>query len=159
MVPEQTHNPAHSIQTPRQKNTKKTGLWAPLLFVVALVAVALWFWSNRDRDVRATDGPAVRSTLHLETFVLNLADTEQKSYLRVGVDLGLGLAPKRTTEGYPIARARDAILSVLAVGRADDLVTAQGKTQLKQDLLRALQDRVPEMEVREVYFTEFLIQR
>jgi hypothetical protein len=30
---------------------------------------------------------------------------------------------------------------------------------LKADLLRALEERVPEMEVEEVYFTELLIQR
>jgi flagellar basal body-associated protein FliL len=30
---------------------------------------------------------------------------------------------------------------------------------LKADLLRALQERVPGLMVKEVYFTEFLIQR
>jgi flagellar basal body-associated protein FliL len=30
---------------------------------------------------------------------------------------------------------------------------------LKQELLRALQERVPELGVTEVYFTDFLVQR
>ena len=128
--------------------------------MIAVTAVGIRYWSNRDGDtIHAADGQIVRSALHLDTFVLNLADTQQRSYLRVGIDLGLGLEPKHPAEGYPIARVRDTILSVLATGKADDLVTAQGKMQLKQNLLSALQERVPELQVREVYFTEFLIQR
>jgi flagellar basal body-associated protein FliL len=54
---------------------------------------------------------------------------------------------------------RDTILGVLALSKVDELMTAAGKTKLKQDLLRTLQERVPQLEVQEVYFTEFLIQR
>jgi flagellar basal body-associated protein FliL len=38
-------------------------------------------------------------------------------------------------------------------------MTAAGKTKLKADLLHALQERIPQLGVEEVYFTEFLIQR
>ena len=48
---------------------------------------------------------------------------------------------------------------VLAQSRVDELLTAKGKTKLKEDLLHALQERIPALEVEEVYFTEFLIQR
>lgn len=58
-----------------------------------------------------------------------------------------------------MARVRDTILGVLALAKVEDLMTAAGKNKLKQDLLRALQERAPELGVEEVYFTEFLIQR
>ena len=96
--------------------------------------------------------------MHLETFVMNLADTDQRSYLRVGIDLGLHNEPKRS-EALPVAKVRDTILGVLAVAKVDDLLTSAGKNQLKQDVLHALQTRIPELGVEEVYFTEFLIQR
>ena len=54
---------------------------------------------------------------------------------------------------------RDAILTVLTAGKADVLITQEGKAQLKKDILAALQQTVPELDVREVYFTEFLVQR
>jgi len=54
---------------------------------------------------------------------------------------------------------RDAILGVLAEAKVNDLMTAAGKTKLKADLLHALQERIPQLGVEEVYFTEFLIQR
>jgi flagellar basal body-associated protein FliL len=100
----------------------------------------------------------VRSTLHLDTFVLNLSDPDQRSYLRVGIDLGLSREEKRG-EVTPVAEVRDTILGVLAEGKVDVLLTAAGKTKLKQDLLTALQQRLPQLGVEEVYFTEFLIQR
>jgi flagellar FliL protein len=96
--------------------------------------------------------------MHLETFVMNLADSDQRSYLRIGIDLGLNNAAKHGEE-LPVARVRDTILGVLALAKVDDLLTAEGKNRLKQDLLHALTERVPDLGVEEVYFTEFLIQR
>ena len=103
--------------------------------------------------------PQVRSTLHLETFVLNLADPGQRSYLRVGIDLGLGRELGKGENAPPVAQVRDTILGVLAEAQVDELLTAKGKAKLKEDLLHALQEREPGLEIEEVYFTEFLIQR
>lgn len=101
----------------------------------------------------------VKSTLHLETFVLNLAGPDQRSYLRVGIDLGLGREIEKGENAPPVAQVRDTILSVLAQSRVEDLLDEKGKTKLKADLLHALQERLSGLAVEEVYFTEFLIQR
>jgi flagellar FliL protein len=72
----------------------------------------------------------------------------------------MGSAPKGEGKGpAPNALVRDTILSILTATKPDDVMTAEGKKQLKQRLLDALQERAPELEVREVYFTEFLMQR
>lgn len=110
------------------------------------------------RETPDDSDPRVRSTLHLETFVLNLADPEQRSYLRAGIDLGLNRELKRGEEA-PIAEVRDTILDVLSQARADELLTASGKTKLKERVLGALQQRIPRLGVQQVFFTEFLIQR
>jgi len=148
------------------EEAKKSGssLRGRLVFavpVVSLVAIGIWFWASRGDDaaVQANTEPRVRCTLHLETFVLNLADADQRAYLRVGIDLGLSKEMKAGEEPPPISQIRDTILGVLAQAKGDDLVIARGKTKLKQDLLRALQERVPQLGVEEIYFTEFLIQR
>jgi flagellar basal body-associated protein FliL len=126
----------------------------------ALLALGIWFWSTRGTrpESSAGQGSQVKSTLHLESFVLNLADPGQRSYLRVGIDLGLSRQMGRG-ENAPLGPVRDTILSVLGQSQADDLVTAKGKTNLKEHLLHGLQERVPDLGVEEVYFTEFLIQR
>jgi flagellar basal body-associated protein FliL len=136
-----------------------------VLFVIAAVVLAgigIWFAMHRgnEADAASVDTPVrVKSTLHLETFVLNLSDSDQRSYLRVGIDLGFGKETKRGEDQASIAEVRDTILGVLAQGKVEDLLTAAGKTKLKENLLQALQQRMPQLGVEEVYFTEFLIQR
>ncbi len=136
--------------------------WTRVAIVLLLLLCggsAAWFWLDSGPSPEAASANRVRSTLHLDTFVLNLADTDQRSYLRVGIDLGLRGQGKRGEPAAPTAQVRDTILGVLAQAKVDDLLTAAGKAKLKQDLLQALQERLPQLEVEEVYFTEFLIQR
>jgi flagellar basal body-associated protein FliL len=139
---------------------KKRGKFGFVVVVLLLAGAGVWFFIFRKDPSAAEAGaqPQVRSTLHLDTFVLNLSDPDQRSYLRVGIDLGLNREEKRG-EVAPIAEVRDTILGVLAQGKVDELLTATGKTKLKQELLAALQQRLPQLGVEEVYFTEFLIQR
>lgn len=109
--------------------------------------------------MRAESVNRVQTTLHLETFVLNLADSDQRAYLRVGIDLGLDQDAKHAQEVVPIAEVRDTILSTLGEAKLEDLMTSPGKAKLKENVLHALQQRVPDLRANEVYFTEFLIQR
>jgi flagellar basal body-associated protein FliL len=131
-------------------------------FVIAVLLLGFggWFWSTARAGQGVSAGSRQgKSSLHLETFVLNLADRDQRSYLRVGIDLGLGRAPGKGEDAPPVGPVRDCILDVLSQAKVDDLGTAAGKAKLKQDVLHALQERVPELEVQDVFFTEFLIQR
>ena len=130
------------------------------ILAVVLVAAGAAVWSTHGAgpELLGSGSGRGKGTLHLETFVLNLADPGQRSYLRVGIDLRLAREMDRK-ETAPVAEVRDTILSVLAESRVEELLTAQGKTKLKAGLLHALQERVPGLGVEEVYFTEFLIQR
>ena len=131
-----------------------------LILAVLLAAVGAGVWTTRrsEPEISGVASGQQKGTLHLETFVLNLADPGQRSYLRVGIDLRLAREMDRK-ETAPVAEVRDTILGVLAESRVEELLTAQGKTKLKAGLLHALQERVPGLGVEEVYFTEFLIQR
>lgn len=142
-----------------EKKSPKVRVWGVVVLMVVLVGVGIWFWASRAAEGAPEEATKVRSTLHLETFVLNLADTDQRSYLRVGIDLGLNRETKHGEEMPTVAPVRDTILGVLAEAKVDELMTAAGKTKLKENLLHALQERLPQLGVEEVYFTEFLIQR
>ena len=103
----------------------------------------------------------VAAVLHLETFTLNIDDPEQRTYLRVGIDLGLDHDPKdqKGPAASPTAVLRDTILNVLMATKPQDVTTIEGKRKLKEQILAALRERVPDLGVREIYFTEFLVQR
>jgi flagellar FliL protein len=122
------------------------------------------FTDASDEPSRDSHVPQIKGTLHLEAFVVNLADPEENRFLRVGIDLGLGYPPpakegKGGDGAVPTARIRDCILAVVSTWHSDALLAPEGKQKLKDELVHAMQERVPELGVREVYFTDFLVQR
>lgn len=146
---------------------------AGLMIGVALLAIAgsggaAWLVGQREHSVAAQSAvehsAAPKYLLHLEGFTVNLADPEETHFLRVTMDLGVDHLPagsdkEKMTAAVPVGRIRDAVLSVLTSCRAEVLLTQEGKTQLKKNLVDALVRNVPELGVRDVYFTEFLVQR
>jgi flagellar FliL protein len=142
----------------------RRGVAAALVLPVA--AVAAWLLLHRSSSTaqqKAKAEPEVRAVLHLEPFVVNLADPEGDRFLRVGIDLGLerelGEHSRAGQTEMPIARTRDTILMILTTCKADGLMAPAGKTKLKEELTKALREHAPELGVQEVYFTEFLVQR
>jgi len=150
---------------------------ALVLIVVAVVlgaggSGAAWFFLVHGKKASAAASSESTEkkktpeyTLHLDSFTVNLADPEEAHFLRVTMELGLESAPKgdpgKEGEGsdFPTAQTRDAILTVLSACKANDLLTTDGKEALKQRLIGALQQKVPQIGARDVYFTEFLVQR
>jgi flagellar FliL protein len=142
------------------------------LLVAAAAGGATWFFVRRAErssqlgtslsDRRQHENKA-NSFLHLEPFTVNLADTQQSAFLRVGIDLGLSEElpeSKGSEKGSAFTpRIRDTILAILASWQSEAVLAQDGRAKPKRDLVRALQERVPELGVTEVYFTDFLVQR
>jgi flagellar protein FliL len=130
--------------------------------MIAALGLAGWFWhrsaSEQSAEAAGSAGE-VHAVLHLESFVVNLSGATGSGYLRVGIDLGLGIELKdgEMRTAY-VARVRDTILGVLGSRSVEELLTPEGKTKLKSDLLDAIRERVPELRCQDVYYTEFLVQ-
>jgi flagellar basal body-associated protein FliL len=154
---------AASETAPKKKTNKK---WLVFVLVLGLVTTGVYLGFRPEPSTSASEG-AVESTLVLETFIVNLsgvnpnganpAGAGQRGYLRVGITLGLA-RPLPRADAAPIALVRDTILSVLATAQPEDLLKVDGKRALKEELLKALQERSPQLAVQNVYFTEFLVQ-
>jgi flagellar basal body-associated protein FliL len=142
-----------------KSKSKKTTVWVAAGLALALGAAGIFGWLGRQGSTSTAEG-AAESTFPLETFVVNLTGSGQRAYLRVGITLGLAhpLANRNQADAVPIALVRDTILSVLATAQPEKLLGLEGKRQLKEELVKALQERVPQMAVENVYFTEFLVQ-
>ena len=146
---------------------KKSGGKKILVVIAAVLCAGLgaggWLWhrsasaQSKPPDADATE---VKSVLHLESFVVNLQGGSDNGYLRVGIDLGLGVSQQG--EGQKdkdiVAPLRDTILTVLGSQSVDTLLTPAGKAKLKDQILAAINQRLPEIECRDVYFTDFLVQ-
>ena len=149
---------------------KSSAGWVFVVILLLLVGGGITAWlmldkgQNAQASKSAKPGSAPKYLAHLEGFTVNLADPEETHFLRVTMDLGFdrlpdGVDKEKASAALPVGRIRDAILSVLTTCKADTLLTAEGKTALKKNLVDALNKVVPELGVREIYFTEFLVQR
>lgn len=129
-----------------------------LLLLIAAGAGAFALLERNSAQAAVDANTKIKAIIHLENFTVNLSDPEEHGFLRVGIDLGLGSELKKGKE-LPIAPVRDAIIGVLSTQHSQELLTPEGKAKMKADLRKELQDRVPEMNIQEIYFTEFLVQR
>lgn len=114
-------------------------------------------------EKQKADAPPTKNVM-LEPLLVNLADEDGHSYLRLGVVLAEEVdKDSKSKEEKPTpgadAAARDAVLSVLGKKHAGELLSPDGKDTLKKELKAALDEQVPEAKVRSVYFTDFLVQR
>lgn len=150
-------------------------LLAAIVIIVCLVigAGGFWFLSHRGlapskpakkKPSAAAEGDAPPvAVFPMESFVVNLADPDHSAFLRLGIALGLskqvppGSEDAKTSPYTP--QIRDVILSVLSTWRSEELLAPGGRVKLKAQLLLALQQKLPEMEIQNIYFTDFLIQQ
>ena len=109
-------------------------------------------------------GAGSKVLLVVIVVVYLLQRLQASHFLRVTMDLSVAHAPKGeakegSDDSFPVAKTRDTVISVLTSAKANDLLTPEGKAALKRNVLTALQQRVPEIDAKDVYFTEFLVQR
>jgi flagellar FliL protein len=113
--------------------------------------------------------------IDLGSKVVNLADPGGYRYLRVSLVLEMSpaanpspalkeedrkKAEQAVRDGITQQRPMvdDAVVGVLSNKAFGDIFTLQGKEDLKQELLQAINERLSGPEVAHVYFTDFVIQ-
>ncbi len=134
---------------------------AVLLVGVAGTAAALWLRSRAAAPAAASEALAeATGIVPLESFLVNLADSQAQRFARVTVRLVVDTkedATAITTDPVKQARLRSAILEVLTVQSAGRLVTPDGKAELKKAIAER-GSRVLGHQVRDVLFTDFVVQ-
>ena len=157
----------HAAAAPAKKSR---GVPIVLTVIVALLAGggggAYWFLFRATPDAQAAaalppPAPPPTGIIPLEPFVVNLADASGSRFLRVTLSLVVPTkAQAKEFEEDKIAhmRVRSAILELLAQKRATDLVTADGKNELKKAIAEGVAHAAHELQVADVLFSEFLVQ-
>ena len=116
--------------------------------------------SKSDSEDDAPDDSAVKKIIELQPFIVNLADTESARYLRLTVSLGVGGESGGTEKPDQlfVTRVRNAMLAVLSGKKSDEILSIEGKTKLRKDLLKAAQSASEEPAVEAIYITDFIVQ-
>jgi flagellar protein FliL len=115
---------------------------------------------------------ATTHAMVLEPLLVNLADGGGSSYLRVALTLRVAdVADKKSAKANDqkskddkgtddaVAAVRDTVLTVLGRQTADGLLASDGKERLKTELKAALAEHNADLKVKDIFFTDFLVQR
>lgn len=98
------------------------------------------------------------SIVPLEPFIVNIYDGQELRYLKVKVELEMAAPTIKTELDARMAPIRDAILVLLSTKTLQDVQDVQGKTQLKDEILAAVNKQLPPGKIVKVYFTDFVVQ-
>lgn len=94
----------------------------------------------------------------LDTFTVNLLSESGRRYLKCQLNLemeGKELSPE-LEEKKPVFR--DIIIRVLSSKSLEEISTVKGKEKLKEQIVTELNMRLKDGKVKNVYFTDFVVQ-
>lgn len=94
----------------------------------------------------------------LETFIVNLADDNGKRYLRVTMNLELAAIELEEELNQRLPQIRDIILMILPTKRFEEIRSVDGKLSLRSELMTRLNALLNQEGVKNIYFTEFVVQ-
>lgn len=115
--------------------------------------------AENDPQAEKNRPEAVGKVMAMDTFIVNLADPGANRYLRVTMDVEVtgGKTPEEEITRRT-SQLRDAILMILPTKKFSDIVTTEGKTALRDELIGALNALLTTSKVSRIYFKEFVIQ-
>ena len=92
------------------------------------------------------------------TFVVNLADKDADRYLKVTVVLELENDKVKQEVEKRLPQIKDAITTLLFTKTSKELKTIDGIENLKEEIIKRVNALLPLGGVKNVYFTDFVIQ-
>ena len=170
---------APKAEAPAGETPAKPKSKLPLIAGAAVLLLAgaggggYWWWSHRaPADPKAAEAAAAAEKLEphtpedagivgFEPFVANLADEGGTRFLRASLKLvvaGAETAKEVEENAVEHAQLQSAILEILTVHTAEQLVTPEGKAALKKEILEKTGHVLHSARVTDVLFTEFVVQ-
>ena len=132
-----------------------------LFFMMWTKISALDATANANVSEEAVEGESIKKMgpiYSLDSFIVNLDDPKYRKYLRVTMDLELTTAENTKDIEERLPQIRDCVLTILPAKQYDQVITIDGKNQLRQELLEAMNGFFPKEIITKIYFTEFVIQ-
>lgn len=101
---------------------------------------------------------ATTNIFPLEPFIVNIYDGQELRYLKVKVEMEMASPAVKPELDARIAPIRDAILVLLSSKTMQDIQDIQGKNQLKDEIMVAVNKNIPPGKIAKIYFTDFVVQ-
>ena len=147
-------------------------LWVMIILVLLSSAgAAAAIYLVLDQRNSSDSGEAQQQTVELtppvftriEPFTVNLADDRYGSrLLYTGITLRVGNEQSKTIIEEHMPQVRSRLLILLSGKQANELTSTEGKEELAQAIISLLNvpltENQPPLDLREVLFTEFIVQ-
>jgi flagellar FliL protein len=102
--------------------------------------------------------PDVGQMFALDPFVVNLSDPGGKRYLKSKIELEFTEEPVRQELTARLPQLRDVILLYLSSKSMEEIQSVDGKTELRNSLIKRINQVLKSGKIRNLYFTQFVIQ-
>jgi len=155
------------------EETKKGGSKMLIIIIVVLVlllggggAAAFVMMGKSDHEegeegAEGEEAPADTAGLlgaiyPMDTFIVNLG--VKGSFLKTTLQLEFLEPIVPQSFEFSMPKVRDAIIRVLSNRRASEILTVEGKEDLRDDVKDVINETLGSEDVVQVYFTEFIVQ-
>ncbi|MGY2460626.1 flagellar basal body-associated protein FliL [Vreelandella sulfidaeris] len=147
-------------------------LWIMIILVLlSSIGAATAIYMVIDQQDNGTENAEMQQAMErespvfmrIEPFTVNLADDRHGSrLLYTGVTLRVGNEESKVILEEHMPQVRSRLLMLLSGKQADELTSSEGKQQLAQEIVNRLNvplaENQPPLDLREVLFTEFIVQ-
>ncbi len=110
--------------------------------------------ASEEEDV----SPNLGVMFSLDPFIVNLAGSGGKRFLKVTISLELSSPPVHTEIKQNAQKITDSILVLLSSKTFEDVYSVQGKFRLKDEITTRVNRFLALGHIKDAYFTEFIIQ-
>jgi len=129
------------------------------VFFVCLTVSVTPIFANAEEKHGEGEGKKVDTSLvQLDPFIVNVNGTAGPRFAKLGVCLDLltpALADRVKTRNGAI---RDAVIMSVSSKTDQDIMSADGRLQLKEELMDKINTVLGDKEVKSIYFTEVVVQ-
>jgi flagellar FliL protein len=150
---------------PTDRKKRPRILWAVLLVVLiglavfALMQFGYLPWAaNEPSGKEPTETSVVYKLYRPLDFTVNLADKDQRRYLKATVTLAYESKALAKELDRRHAQLRDLMIEVLRRQMVDKLMDPDGTANLRSEMMTELNAVLTDGEIRDIYFTDFIIQ-
>jgi len=165
---------AEEKETSENSHEAKPKKSKSLLIIIVIIVVILgaggffgwnFFMKGKEGDEAKTPTPdskkdQVSIVYPLKSFIVNLMGKSRlgNRYLKVIMQLEISFEKDKDIIDKLKPQLRDTILLLLSDQTFDDVKTMEGKLELKQELLSRINNILGGEIVKQIYFTEFVVQ-
>jgi flagellar FliL protein len=111
-----------------------------------------------DKPEGAADETDIKQVIEMQPFIVNLADKNESRYLRMSISLGVGGGDDAKVDSLFTTKIRNGILAIVTTKTSDQVLTVEGKDQLRKEMLKAARAAANKPEVLSIYITDFIVQ-